>query len=59
MEQLGFFGIVFGLLAAFWPVWVALALVLFVSFKFRPQLGLYGQLFETGIGIAGVMIVLF
>jgi peptide/nickel transport system permease protein len=59
MEQLGFSAIVVQLLMAFWPVWIALGLILVVSFKFRPQLGLYGQLFETGIGIAGVMIVLF
>ena len=38
----------------FWPVWLALAIVLGASFAYKKQLGLYGQLFDTGVGIAGV-----
>ncbi|MHA7884693.1 ABC transporter permease [Nitratireductor rhodophyticola] len=59
VETLGIFGIIFGVLARFWPVWIALAIILFFSLRFRERLGLYGQLFETGVGVAGVMICFF
>ncbi|WP_065814891.1 MAG: ABC transporter permease [Nitratireductor rhodophyticola] len=59
IENLGTFGIIFGVLARFWPVWIALAVILLFSTSFRERLGLYGQLFETGVGVAGVMICFF
>ncbi|WP_336067832.1 ABC transporter permease [Nitratireductor rhodophyticola] len=59
IEYLGTFGIIFGVLARFWPVWIALAVILLFSTSFRERLGLYGQLFETGVGVAGVMICFF
>ncbi|MEP9396318.1 ABC transporter permease [Mesorhizobium sp. KR2-14] len=59
LEYLSTTQIVFGALARFWPVWVALALVLAASFRFRKRLGLYGQIFESGVGVAGVTICLF
>ncbi len=59
IETLGTFGIIFGVLARFWPVWIALAVILLFSTSFRERLGLYGQLFETGVGVAGVMICFF
>ncbi|SEB40980.1 peptide/nickel transport system permease protein [Nitratireductor aquibiodomus] len=59
VETLGTFGIIFGVLARFWPVWIALAVILFFSLRFRERLGLYGQLFETGVGVAGVLICFF
>lgn len=59
LEFLSPLQIVFGVLARFWPVWVALAIVLFLSFNYRKRLGLYGQLFDTYVGIAGVFICLF
>lgn len=46
-------------LAAFWPVWLGLVIVLGLSLSFRKRLGLYGDLFSTGVGIAGVTICLF
>lgn len=58
-EYVGAFQIVLGVLWQFWPVWIALAIVLFLSLAFKSRLGLYGQLFDTGVGIAGVMICLF
>jgi peptide/nickel transport system permease protein len=48
-----------GVLAQFWPVWLALGIILAASIAFKKRLGLYGQLFDTGVGIAGVMICLF
>lgn len=58
-EYLGVWGIIGGLLLAFWPVWVSLAVVLIGSYAFKSRLGLYGQLFDSGVGIAGVGICLF
>ncbi|MEQ8297021.1 MAG: ABC transporter permease [Nitratireductor sp.] len=59
LEYLGVFQTFLGVLVRFWPVWVALAIVLSVSMTFKARLGLYGQLFDTGAGIAGVVICLF
>ena len=42
-----------------WPVWLALALVMGVSWRYRKSLGLYGQLYDTGVGIAGIFILGF
>ena len=59
LEFIGPFQIVLGVLVRFWPVWLALAIVLGASFFYRKKLGLYGQLFDSGVGIAGVAICLF
>ncbi|WP_019171442.1 ABC transporter permease [Pseudaminobacter salicylatoxidans] len=59
VEYLTVTQIVLGVLARFWIVWVALGLVLAASFTFKKRLGLYGQLFDSGVGIAGVVLCLF
>ena len=59
MEFIGGFQIFLGVLARFWPVWLALAIVLGASFIYKKKLGLYGQLFDSGVGIAGVSICFF
>lgn len=59
MANVGILGIIFGTLFRFWPVWLALAILLVLSFAFRRRLGLYGHLIGTGIGLAGVIIVGF
>jgi peptide/nickel transport system permease protein len=59
IEYVGWFQVVVGILGRFWPVWVALILVLGASYVFRRRLGLYGQLFDSGVGIAGVGICFF
>lgn len=51
--------IVIRVIAQFWPVWLGLFIVLGLSFRFRSRLGLYGELFGTGVGVAGVTICLF
>ncbi|MDG4874841.1 ABC transporter permease [Mesorhizobium sp. WSM4935] len=58
-EYISAFDVVIGVLWRFWPVWVALILVMGASFSYRRKLGLYGQLFDSGVGIAGVFICLF
>lgn len=59
LEYLGWFQIVLGVIFRFWPVWLGLGAVLAVSLALKPRLGLYGQLFDSYVGIAGVMICLF
>ncbi|QDC00112.1 ABC transporter permease [Mesorhizobium sp. 8] len=58
-EFVGPLGVITGVLVRFWPVWLALALVLAASFTYKKRLGLYGQLFDSYVGIAGVIICLF
>lgn len=58
-EFVGPFGVVTGVLVRFWPVWIALAVVFGLSFTYKKRLGLYGQLFDSYVGIAGVLICLF
>lgn len=59
MTYLDAWQIVFTVVARFWPVWLGLAIVMVPSFAFRKRLGLYGQLYDSGVGIAGVGICLF
>ncbi|MGX8013103.1 ABC transporter permease [Mesorhizobium sp. ORM8.1] len=58
-QYIGASTIVLEVLLRFWPVWVALAIVLGASFIYKKKLALYGQLFDSGVGIAGVFICLF
>ncbi|WP_217569610.1 ABC transporter permease [Mesorhizobium sp. GbtcB19] len=59
IEYINAFDVVIGVLWRFWPVWAALILVMGASFTYKKRLGLYGQLFDSGVGIAGVFICLF
>jgi peptide/nickel transport system permease protein len=59
MESVGFLGIVTGIVARFWPVWIALALVLVGVWRFKRRLGLFGHLFDSLVGAAGVLICCF
>ena len=59
IEYVGPLAIILGVIVRFWPVWLALAIVLALSLTFKKRLGLYGHLFESGVGVAGVMICLF
>jgi peptide/nickel transport system permease protein len=59
MEHIGGFQIFLGVLARFWPVWLALVIVMGASFVYKKKLGLYGQLFDSGVGIVGVGICFF
>jgi peptide/nickel transport system permease protein len=59
MEFVSGFAIVLGVLKQFWPVWIAMLIVLVPSILYKKRLGLYGQLFDSGVGIAGVVICFF
>ena len=59
MEQLSALSVIFLTLKQLWPVWVCLGLLLTVSFACRWRLGLYGQLFNSAVGIAGVTLIAF
>lgn len=59
MEPLSAGAIVARTLAQFGPVWVGMAVVMGASFLFRHRLGIYGRIFESGIGSVGFALVLF
>ncbi|WP_420404410.1 ABC transporter permease [Nisaea sp.] len=59
LEYIGFFEIWGTVIARFWPVWLSLALILGASYHFRRNLSLYGRLFDSRIGMVGLVIVLF
>jgi peptide/nickel transport system permease protein len=59
LQNIGFAGIALGIVSRFWPVWLALAVLLTLSFMFRRRLGLYGHLLSSGVGLSGLMIVGF
>ncbi|MGB0498487.1 MAG: ABC transporter permease [Rubricella sp.] len=58
-EPLGLFQILAGAAGHLWPVWIALAVIMVPSALFRRRLGLYGQLYDSWIGLLGLFIVLF
>ncbi|WP_442582991.1 ABC transporter permease [Mesorhizobium sp. ASY16-5R] len=59
VEYVGAFQIILGVLARFWPVWLAMAIVVGASLFYRKKLGLYGQIYGNGVGVAGVLICFF
>lgn len=59
MDRLSGFEVFTGIVVQFWPVWLAIAIVMGVSLLLRERLGLYGQLYESGVGIAGLLFVFF
>ncbi len=59
MERIGALEIILLTLERFWPVWVALAVTLLLHRLFRERLGTFGQLWDSRIGMAGLILVLF
>ncbi len=59
METIGAFAIWSGVTIQFWPVWLGLAIIMGLSYAFKHRLGLYGHLYDSGVGIAGLALVLF
>lgn len=59
MDRLTASEIFIRMLGQFTPVWIGLFVILTLSFIFRRRLGLYGKLFGSPIGVAGLILVLF
>ncbi len=59
MERLTAIEIITRMLVQFTPVWICLFIILTLSVIFRRKLGLYGRLFSSPIGVAGLVLVLF
>ena len=59
MDRLTASEILIRMLGQFTPVWIGLVIILTVSIIFKRRLGLYGKLFGSPIGIAGLILVLF
>ena len=58
MESLSWFEITLRLLWRFSPVWIGMAAVFAVSLRYRARLGLFGKLFHSPVGMAGLSICL-
>ena len=52
-------GIIGTMSTRFLPVWIALAVTFALSITYKRQLGLYGKLFDSVIGMIGFAIVMF
>lgn len=59
MTEIGTIEIWTAVIARFWPVWLSLLIILGGSFALRRSLGVYGRLFDSGVGVVGLGIVLF
>jgi peptide/nickel transport system permease protein len=59
LAYLGPWEIATATLARFWPVWVGMAAIMLPSFLFRRRLGAWGHVFDSGIGVVGLALVLF
>ncbi|QPM89496.1 ABC transporter permease [Pseudooceanicola algae] len=59
MEPLSWGDIILALLGRFTPVWIALVVTFALSIRYKRRLGLYGKLFDNGIGMAGFALVMF
>lgn len=59
METLSTLQIWIWFFSSLWPVWCAIFLTMGVGYVFRARLGLFGHLFDSGVGMLGLFICLF
>lgn len=59
LEYVGWVNVVIGVIVRFWPVWLALAVTMGLSYVYRKRLGLYGEIYGTASGVIGLGICLF
>ena len=52
-------GIIGAVARRFLPVWIALAVLFALSITFKRNLGLYGKLFDSNVGMIGLALVMF
>ena len=58
-EYIGIGEIILLSITRFWPTWLAIAVTLGICWPLRERLGVFGRLYGSPIGIAGLIIVLF
>ena len=58
-DPLSWWGILGHMIIRFMPVIIALVVTFVVSIRYKRQLGLYGKLFDSRVGMIGLAIVLF
>ena len=59
MEALSWGGVFAGMFVQFIPVWIALVLAFALSIRYKRNLGLFGKLFDSPVGMTGFGIVMF
>ena len=59
MDPLSWAEIITRVLTQFLPVWVSMAIVFAVSITWKRNLGLYGKMFDSPIGMIGFALVMF
>jgi peptide/nickel transport system permease protein len=59
MEPLSWLEIILRILSQFTLVWIALVATFILSITYKRQLGLYGKLFDSNIGMIGFALVMF
>ena len=59
MENMSGISILGSILWSFLPVWIGIVVVFAVSIKFKQNLGLYGKLFNSTVGMIGLGLLLF
>ena len=58
-EYIGTGEIILLSITRFWPTWLAIAVTLGVCWPLRERLGVFGRLYGSWIGMAGLIFVLF
>lgn len=51
--------IILQLLIQFMPVWIAIVIIMGVSWLYRAKLGLYGKLYDSKVAMAGLFLIFF
>ena len=59
LDTLGWGQIIAKILWQMLPVWIALTIMVAVSIRFKRRLGLNGKLYDSPVGMAGFIIVMF
>ncbi len=58
-EYIAWYEVILYTITRFWPTWLSIAVTLAVGYRYRNRLGTFGRLYDSRIGMAGVVIVLF
>ena len=58
-DALSWGSIIARILQQFLPVWIALIVTFALSIRFKRNLGLYGKLFDSPVGMVGFLLVMF